>query len=144
MIQRLTCLGYPIVNQVGLLLALLQSTENMSYHCCSPGHMSALTGHHYANPTSHLWYCLHLSRTFLILADPRIMSTSITGFTPRLLLPSEDGTLPVRFNLGLVRIIPSLACFFFKFFVLFFSNSCDLPLFYNADQPRRSSINLAS
>jgi hypothetical protein len=43
------------------------------------------------------------------------MLTSITGFTPRLLLPSEDVTLPARFNLGLVRIIPSFAnsCFFF-------------------------------
>ena len=50
-----------------------------------------------------------------------LLSTSHIGFTPRLLLPSEDVTLPGRFNLGLVRIIPSLAhtCFFFFFFISF-------------------------
>ena len=35
----------------------------------SPGHMSAVTGHHYANPTNHFWHCLHLSGTFPIPAD---------------------------------------------------------------------------
>lgn len=54
----------------------------------NPGHMSAVTGHHYANPTNHFWHCLHLS-----------------GFTPRLLLPSEDVTLPARFNLGLINLV---------------------------------------
>jgi hypothetical protein len=29
------------------------------------------------------------------------------GFTPRLLLPSEDFTLPARFDLGLVRFSSS-------------------------------------
>ncbi|KAH9025969.1 hypothetical protein EDB85DRAFT_203461 [Lactarius pseudohatsudake] len=54
----------------------------------NPGHMSAVTGHHYANPTNHFWHCLHLS-----------------GFTQRLLLPSEDFTLPERYNLGLVNLV---------------------------------------
>ncbi|KAI9462883.1 uracil-DNA glycosylase-like protein [Lactarius psammicola] len=55
---------------------------------CSPGHMSAVTGHHYANPTNHFWHCLHLS-----------------GFTQRLLLPSEDCTLPERYSLGLTNLV---------------------------------------
>ncbi|KAH9047471.1 hypothetical protein EDB83DRAFT_2403295 [Lactarius deliciosus] len=54
----------------------------------NPGHMSAATGHHYANPTNHFWHCLHLS-----------------GFTQRLLHPSEDFTLPERYNLGLVNLV---------------------------------------
>lgn len=54
----------------------------------NPGRMSAVTGHHYANPTNHFWHCLHLS-----------------GFTQRLLLPSEDLTLPERYNLGLVNLL---------------------------------------
>lgn len=54
----------------------------------NPGHMSAVTGHHYANPTNHFWHCLHHS-----------------GFTPRLLLPSEDCTLPERYNLGLTNLV---------------------------------------
>ncbi|KAH9059791.1 uracil-DNA glycosylase-like protein [Lactarius vividus] len=54
----------------------------------NPGHMSAVTGHHYANPTNHFWHCLHLS-----------------GFTQRLLLPSEDFTLPERYNLGLINLV---------------------------------------
>ncbi|KAH8992737.1 uracil-DNA glycosylase-like protein [Lactarius akahatsu] len=55
----------------------------------NPGHMSAVTGHHYANPTNHFWHCLHFS----------------AGFTQRLLLPSEDFTLPERYNLGLVNLV---------------------------------------
>ncbi|KAI9444042.1 hypothetical protein H4582DRAFT_1918883 [Lactarius indigo] len=54
----------------------------------NPGHMSAVTGHHYANPTNHFWGCLYLS-----------------GFTQRLLLPSEDFTLPERYNLGLINLV---------------------------------------
>ncbi|KAI0302820.1 uracil-DNA glycosylase-like protein [Multifurca ochricompacta] len=50
--------------------------------------MSAVQGHHYANPTNHFWRCLHLS-----------------GFTPRLLLPSEDSTLPEKYNLGLTNLV---------------------------------------
>ncbi|KAI0258381.1 hypothetical protein BC834DRAFT_82436 [Gloeopeniophorella convolvens] len=60
----------------------------------SPGHMSAVRGHHYANPTNHFWHCLHLS-----------------GFTPRLLPASEDHTLPAQYNLGLTNLVarPSAA-----------------------------------
>ena len=46
--------------------------------------------------------------------------TPIIGFTPRLLLPSEDFTLPARFNLGLVRIIRS--CFLLCTHLFFFSS----------------------
>lgn len=98
---------------------------------CSPGHMSAVTGHHYANPTNHFWHCLHLSGTFPIPASPGTMSrkkTPIAGFTQRLLLPSEDCTLPERYNLGLVRIVPSCpslrtSLFFFSSFHFVFSRT---------------------
>ncbi|KAF8268574.1 hypothetical protein EI94DRAFT_1727365 [Lactarius quietus] len=55
----------------------------------NPGHMSAVTGHHYANPTNHFWHCLHLSGTF----------------HAETILPSEDFTLPARFNLGLINLV---------------------------------------
>ncbi|KAF8523411.1 uracil-DNA glycosylase-like protein [Gautieria morchelliformis] len=53
----------------------------------NPGCMSATKGHHFANPTNHFWKGLHLS-----------------GFTPRLLSPSEDATLPTCYSLGLVSL----------------------------------------
>ncbi|OAX34162.1 DNA glycosylase [Rhizopogon vinicolor AM-OR11-026] len=54
----------------------------------SPGYMSAQKGHHFANPTNHFWKCLHQS-----------------GFTSRLLPPSEDYSLPVSFNIGLTNLV---------------------------------------
>ncbi|KAL4068634.1 uracil-DNA glycosylase-like protein [Scleroderma yunnanense] len=50
--------------------------------------MSAETGHHFANPTNHFWHCLHRS-----------------GLTSTLLPPSEDYSLPDRYNLGLTNIV---------------------------------------
>ncbi|OJA10740.1 hypothetical protein AZE42_07270 [Rhizopogon vesiculosus] len=54
----------------------------------NPGYMSAQRGHHFANPTNHFWKCLHQS-----------------GFTSRLLPPSEDYCLPVSFNIGLTNLV---------------------------------------
>ena len=53
-------------NQVSLSL-YVEAVLNADY--VSPGHMSAVTGHHYANPTNHFWHCLHLSGTCLIPAS---------------------------------------------------------------------------
>ncbi|KAG1815018.1 uracil-DNA glycosylase-like protein, partial [Suillus subaureus] len=54
----------------------------------SPGYMSAQKGHHFAHPSNHFWKCLHQS-----------------GFTPRLLPPSEDSSLPQTFNIGLTDLV---------------------------------------
>ncbi|KAF6753594.1 uracil-DNA glycosylase-like protein [Ephemerocybe angulata] len=54
----------------------------------NPGEMSAALGHHFANPVNHFWACLHQG-----------------GFTPTLLRPSEDATLPERFNLGMTNLV---------------------------------------
>ncbi|EKM60325.1 uncharacterized protein PHACADRAFT_203552 [Phanerochaete carnosa HHB-10118-sp] len=51
----------------------------------NPGCVSAAVGHHFAHPTNHFWRALHLS-----------------GFTDRLLKPSEDSTLPKSYNTDLV------------------------------------------
>lgn len=50
--------------------------------------MSAQRGHHFAHPSNHFWKCLHQS-----------------GFTPRLLPPSEDSSLPQTFNIGLTDLV---------------------------------------
>ncbi|KAG2340241.1 DNA glycosylase [Suillus weaverae] len=54
----------------------------------NPGYMSAQRGHHFAHPSNHFWKCLHQS-----------------GFTPRLLPPSEDSSLPKTFNIGLTDLV---------------------------------------
>ncbi|KAF8429464.1 uracil-DNA glycosylase-like protein [Boletus edulis BED1] len=54
----------------------------------NPGRMSAETGHHFANPTNHFWRCLHRS-----------------GMTTTLVPPSEDFSLPERFNVGLTNLV---------------------------------------
>lgn len=54
----------------------------------NPGCMSAQRGHHFAHPSNHFWKCLHQS-----------------GFTPRLLPPSEDSSLPKTFNIGLTDLV---------------------------------------
>ncbi|KAG2140858.1 uracil-DNA glycosylase-like protein [Suillus cothurnatus] len=54
----------------------------------NPGYMSAQRGHHFAHPSNHFWKCLHQS-----------------GFTPRLLPPSEDSSLPKAFNIGLTDLV---------------------------------------
>lgn len=54
----------------------------------NPGYMSAQRGHHFAHPSNHFWKCLHQS-----------------GFTPRLLPPSEDSSLPETFNIGLTDLV---------------------------------------
>ncbi|KAI6025543.1 uracil-DNA glycosylase-like protein [Pisolithus marmoratus] len=64
--------------------------ENLDVIFCgiNPGYMSAQTGHHFANPTNHFWRCLYRS-----------------GLTSILLSPSEDYSLPERYNLGLTNIV---------------------------------------
>ncbi|KAG2152632.1 DNA glycosylase [Suillus bovinus] len=54
----------------------------------NPGRESAKRGHHFAHPSNHFWKCLHQS-----------------GFTPRLLPPSEDSSLPNTFNIGLTDLV---------------------------------------
>ncbi|KAG1731613.1 uracil-DNA glycosylase-like protein [Suillus paluster] len=54
----------------------------------NPGYMSAQRGHHFAHPTNHFWKCLYHS-----------------GFTSRLLPPSEDHSLPEKFNIGLTDLV---------------------------------------
>ncbi|WP_159775613.1 G/U mismatch-specific DNA glycosylase [Streptomyces sp. HM190] len=53
----------------------------------NPGLMTAATGHHFARPGNRFWPVLHLS-----------------GFTPRLLRPSEQGELP-SFGLGITNVV---------------------------------------
>ncbi|TRM57880.1 hypothetical protein BD626DRAFT_411246 [Schizophyllum amplum] len=57
----------------------------------SPGEMSAETGHHFGNPTNGFWRALHGS----------------VGLTTaeNALHPSEDGTMPERFCLGLTNLV---------------------------------------
>lgn len=54
----------------------------------NPGYMSAEKGHHFANPTNHFWKCLHQS-----------------GFTPSLIPPTRDFTLPSSYNIGLTNLV---------------------------------------
>jgi len=53
----------------------------------NPGLMTAATGHHFARPGNRFWPVLHLS-----------------GFTPRLMKPSEQGELP-SFGLGITNVV---------------------------------------
>lgn len=53
----------------------------------NPGLMTAATGHHFARPGNRFWPVLHLS-----------------GFTPRLLAPSEQDQLP-RWGLGITNVV---------------------------------------
>ncbi|CCL98052.1 uncharacterized protein FIBRA_00046 [Fibroporia radiculosa] len=64
----------------------------------NPSVKSATAGHHYANPTNHFWRCLHRSGTD---------NDTGPGLTPaeQALPPSEDHTLPERFNLGMTNIV---------------------------------------
>lgn len=52
----------------------------------NPGLVSAATGHHFARPGNRFWPALHAS-----------------GFTPRLLAPSEQGLLP-SLGLGITNV----------------------------------------
>ncbi|HEX8026745.1 MAG TPA: G/U mismatch-specific DNA glycosylase [Candidatus Limnocylindrales bacterium] len=54
----------------------------------NPGLVSAATGHHFARPGNRFWATLHGA-----------------GFTPRVLRPDEDGSLP-RFGLGVTNLVP--------------------------------------
>ncbi|KZT07920.1 DNA glycosylase [Laetiporus sulphureus 93-53] len=56
----------------------------------NPGIQSSKSGHHFAHVTNHFWRCLHDSG----LTD-----------APERLHPSENHTLPERFNLGLTNIV---------------------------------------
>ncbi|KAG8890714.1 hypothetical protein FRB98_006218 [Tulasnella sp. 332] len=60
----------------------------------NPGIKSAKTGHHFAHPTNQFYRALHQS-----------------GLTKELLLPSEDWTMPDRYNYGLTNIVvrPSIS-----------------------------------
>ncbi|GGZ55623.1 mismatch-specific DNA-glycosylase [Streptomyces inusitatus] len=53
----------------------------------NPGLLSAATGFHFARPGNRFWPVLHLS-----------------GFTPRLLKPSEQGELP-SYGLGITNVV---------------------------------------
>ncbi|MFF7331538.1 G/U mismatch-specific DNA glycosylase [Streptomyces sp. NPDC090306] len=53
----------------------------------NPGLMTAATGHHFARPGNRFWPVLHLS-----------------GFTPRLLAPSEQDQLPL-WGLGITNVV---------------------------------------
>ncbi|MBN6055271.1 G/U mismatch-specific DNA glycosylase [Nonomuraea sp. RK-328] len=53
----------------------------------NPGLMSEATGHHFARPGNRFWPALHLS-----------------GFTPRLLAPSEQHLLP-SYGLGITNVV---------------------------------------
>lgn len=53
----------------------------------NPGLVSAARGHHFARPGNRFWPALHLS-----------------GFTPQLLSPDQDRTLP-RHGLGLTNLV---------------------------------------
>ncbi|MFD5075265.1 G/U mismatch-specific DNA glycosylase [Streptomyces sp. NPDC058371] len=53
----------------------------------NPGLMTAATGHHFARPGNRFWPVLHLS-----------------GFTPRLLKPSEQGEL-LSYGLGITNVV---------------------------------------
>lgn len=53
----------------------------------NPGLMTAATGHHFARPGNRFWPVLHLS-----------------GFTPRLMAPSEQGLLPAL-GLGITNVV---------------------------------------
>ncbi|GGX68131.1 mismatch-specific DNA-glycosylase [Streptomyces fructofermentans] len=53
----------------------------------NPGLMTAATGHHFARPGNRFWPVLHLS-----------------GFTPRLMKPSEQGELP-SLGLGITNVV---------------------------------------
>ncbi|KAI0344298.1 DNA glycosylase [Trametopsis cervina] len=54
----------------------------------NPGCRSAEVGHHFAHPTNHFWRCLHQA-----------------GLTERQLDPSEDGTLPEKYNFGMTDLV---------------------------------------
>ncbi|OBZ71815.1 G/T mismatch-specific thymine DNA glycosylase [Grifola frondosa] len=54
----------------------------------NPGQVSAKVGHHFAGPTNHFWRCLAQS-----------------NLTDRVLLPSEDFTLPDAYNLGVTNLV---------------------------------------
>src|SRR3954447_12523545 len=54
----------------------------------NPGLMTAATGHHFARPGNRFWPVLHLS-----------------GFTPRLLKPSERGQSR-SYGLGIANVVP--------------------------------------
>ncbi|KAI0062782.1 DNA glycosylase [Artomyces pyxidatus] len=73
---------------LNLLSDYLAEGLDVTFCGINPGYMSAETGHHFANPTNHFWKCLHRS-----------------GFTPTLLHPSKDFTLPEEFNLGLTNLV---------------------------------------
>ena len=53
----------------------------------NPSLLSAERGHHFARPGNRFWPALHGS-----------------GFTPRLLSPDEDGSLP-RYGLGITNVV---------------------------------------
>ncbi|WP_432136889.1 MULTISPECIES: G/U mismatch-specific DNA glycosylase [unclassified Streptomyces] len=53
----------------------------------NPGLMTAATGHHFARPGNRFWPVLHLS-----------------GFTPRLLRPAEQGEL-LSYGLGITNVV---------------------------------------
>ncbi|MFB7335306.1 G/U mismatch-specific DNA glycosylase [Streptomyces adustus] len=53
----------------------------------NPGLMTAATGHHFARPGNRFWPVLHLS-----------------GFTPRLMKPAEQGELPA-YGLGITNVV---------------------------------------
>jgi len=64
----------------------LRLSLDLSY--LSPGYMSAIRGHHYANPTNHFYRCLFFG-----------------GFTTQFVPPTEDYTLPELCSVGLTNLV---------------------------------------
>jgi TDG/mug DNA glycosylase family protein len=75
------------LNNLSPLPDILQTNLNVVFCGINPGLHSAAVGHHFAHPSNRFWKALHRS-----------------GFTPHLLDPSQDGTLP-RYGLGLTNIV---------------------------------------
>ncbi|WP_219464700.1 G/U mismatch-specific DNA glycosylase [Nonomuraea rhizosphaerae] len=67
---------------------VLGPSLNVLFCGINPGLMSEATGHHFARPGNRFWPALHLS-----------------GFTPRLLAPSEQHLLP-SYGLGITNVVP--------------------------------------
>jgi double-stranded uracil-DNA glycosylase len=70
-----------------MIPAVLEKELDVVFVGINPGLWSGATGHHFAGPGNRFWKALHLS-----------------GFTPRVLSPAEDVTLP-RYGLGVTNLV---------------------------------------
>lgn len=82
----------------------------MKVNYLSPGVLSATVGHHFAHPSNRFYKALQGSGmlraifpTEITLAHYKVILTNLyTGLTGERVNPSEDYTLPDRYNIGLV------------------------------------------